>query len=123
MKRIYHRYEKWEDYRHQMYCDDLDDSSVDAAIAVLSNPIVLKDAMMYVAENWKNSAELNLSNTSRNRQAWLGQAACCWLVHSSERSTKEAWNLLDEEMRIIANQVADQVIEFWEKNYAKKNTR
>jgi len=90
LKRIFHRYEKWEDYIHKMYCDDLDDPSVDAAIAVLSNSIVLKEAMEYVANQWTHAAEVNLSNPHRNRQAWLGQAACAWLVHSSERSTKEA---------------------------------
>ena len=110
MKRIFHRYEKWEDFKHGMYSDGVHENGISAAKSVLINLEVLDHAMWYVLNHWTNSAQLNLSNKSRNRQAWLGQAACCWLVHANENETKLAWHTLTEEQQRDANDVADKYI-------------
>lgn len=115
MKRIYHRYEKWEDFRHGLYCDQISEAGIQAAKTVLSNNEILDHAMWFVLNYWVNSAQINLSNKSRNRQAWLGQAACCWLVHASENETKSAWHQLTENERIQANAIADKYISEFEK--------
>jgi hypothetical protein len=74
--------------------------------------------MSMVADGWKYSAEVNLSNRNRNRQAWLGQASCCLIVGAPEDLTKQAWHTLTAAEKIAANAVADEVIAAWERRYA-----
>lgn len=120
MKRVYHRYEMWEDYLHKMYFPQVHPSGVTAARSILRDDVRLYDAMTYVANHWPVSAEMNLSNSSRNRQAWLGQAACCWMVHATEEETKAAWRSLTAEEQSSANAVADRVVKEWEHSYCAK---
>lgn len=84
---------------------------------LLKCPGWLWESMTFVSQNWKISAEHNLSNTNRNRQAWLGQAACCFSHGAPEYITKLAWNNLTEKEQKIANDVADDVIKDWEQKY------
>lgn len=120
MKRIYHRYELWECHKHKMYDDEIDENSIKCSYDILRNLEVLKDGMWYVSKHWVYSAENFLSNKARNRQAYLGQAACCWLVHSSEKTTKEAWNRLTDDERQKANDVADSILLEWDAEFNKK---
>jgi hypothetical protein len=71
--------------------------------------------------SWPISANVNLSHTSRNRQAWIGQASCCFNHGANERSTKIAWRQLRIKQQIKANLTADKVIVQWERNYIKNN--
>lgn len=81
---------------------------------LLSDPERLLKSMRIVAHQWPNSAEVNLTNRGRNRQAWLGQAACALESGAPESLTKAAWRQLTESQRIEANKVADIVINEWE---------
>jgi hypothetical protein len=126
MKRIYHHYEKWEDWKDGLYRRSLSDPEeliVSRSVRLLSSPDDLLRAMRFCANNWKHSAEVNLSCTSRNRQAWLGQSACCLICGAPEYLTKEAWHRLSASEQDIANGIADQVIIEWEKRYAKTKHR
>ena len=76
--------------------------------------------MKFVSLKWKYAAEQNLSNTSRNRQAWLGQAACCFNHGCSESLTKKAWHQLNISDQNKANEIADKVIHEWEQYYINK---
>ena len=87
---------------------------------LLSDPITLKYEMRWVAYNWPFSAEMNLTNRGLNRQAWLGQAACCHKHGVPEYLTKKAWHLLNDDQRNIANGVADEVIQAREAYYVEK---
>ena len=69
-------------------------------------------------QQWPKAAEVNLSNKSRNRQAWIGQATCCYMFGANEHQVKEAWHLLTEEEQSKANAIADEIIEIWESTYA-----
>jgi hypothetical protein len=125
MKKVYHNYLNWEDWKHGMFNlkDDNESVSIQKAIDLLSNPSALKAVMRHVAYYWKCSAEMNLTNRNRNRQAWLGQAACCYQYKVPEYLTKRAWHLLSEDQQRAANAVADQVIEAWENYYAQKTIK
>jgi len=91
--------------------------------ATLSCPQWLEESMCFVAHAWEKSAEHNLSNTARNRQAWLGQAACCFSHGAPEYLTKIAWNNLTDEQRAAANAVADAVIADWETRWLRLNSK
>jgi hypothetical protein len=129
MKRIYHPYWKWEDYHAGLY--DLDnyyneqqtESMTFTAKEILCNSeFFLKTALKVVTE-WRYAAEVNLSNPSRNRQAWIGQASCCYVLQTPEYITKYAWRLMTPEQQAEANRIADIAIKTWEeKQLCQNNT-
>lgn len=123
MNQIFHNYKTWEDYKFGMYENIAfmdDEPLIRQCIDVLSCPEWLWECMTFVSHNWRFSAEQNLTNLSRNRQAWLGQASCCWINGAPEYITKLAWNRLTEKQQNKANQVADEVIKDWEEKYSKR---
>lgn len=71
-----------------------------------------------VYSDWKYSVENNLSNKSCNRQAWLGQAACCYNHKCPEYLTRKAWSMLSNMQRYEANLIADKFI----KKYERENS-
>lgn len=97
-----------------------EDSIIDRASRLLSNCAMLDLAMAKVLLLWEMSAEQNLSNRSRNRQAWLGQAACCMVCGATEQMTKSAWHRLSLAEQEAANAVADKILFEWDAYYAKK---
>jgi hypothetical protein len=117
MRRIYHHFERWEDWRDGLYRLSVDSNAdeilTDRAARLLADPDSLS-AMMHAVEEYKCSAEVNLSNKRRNRQAWLGQAACCFVCGAPESLTKSAWHRLSPAEQDAANAVADKVIAMWE---------
>jgi len=115
--RIYHHYEKWEDYLNGMYATPNRKDEhylIQKSRELLSDKERLYLKMKEVTEKWIFASEQNLSNTSMNRQAWLGQASCCLCAGSQDSLTIIAWNQLEEIQRIEANKVADRVISEWE---------
>lgn len=122
MKKVYHRYEKWEDYANGMFvliCED-EEEKLRKCHDLLSSPTLLEKYMRITSTKWVYSAELNMTNRNRNRQAWLGQSACCLYCGAPEYITKQAWRNLTDEQRTIANGVADKIINEWEENYEKR---
>lgn len=119
LQRAFFHYTVWEDYKSGMYSDfdkETEYKLVTQAILCLKNPEL---AMIMVTVNWPKSAAENLSNKQQNRKAWLGQAACCLIYGSPEHCTREAWKLLTNEERNLANQIAQKTIEQWERRYLK----
>ena len=116
MTRVYHHYEKWEDWKDGMYRLDLEaqEHITLRAARLLSDPALLGIAMRHVIRGWPHSSAVNLSNRSRNRQAWLGQASCSLICGATEDLTKAAWHRLSHAEQLAANQVADEVIAEWE---------
>lgn len=124
MKRVYHHFEKWEDWRDGLYrqtVERADEIMVERAARLLRSPFALRPAMLHVAENWTCAAEQNMTNASRNRQAWLGQAACCYVVGAPEDLTKQAWHRLTTAEQDAANAIADEVIRKWEDDRTCRN--
>ena len=118
--RVYHPYDQWEDYQWGMYdmvCHLDPEVLIFECEAMLGCPEWLWETMVFVSHNWGRAAEHNLTNVHRNRQAWLGQAACCMMHGAPEYITKLAWGRLSEEKREAANKVADEVIADWEEKY------
>lgn len=120
LKRMYHNYLLWEDYKNGLYIlDTIEDS--DKLIIKCAN--LLKDCkrfydvMKLVIKDWKIATEVNLSNVNRNRQAWLGQASCCYMFKAPEYITKIAWKMLSKNQQDNANNTADVIINNWEKIY------
>jgi hypothetical protein len=126
LKRIYYHYQLWEDFLYGMY-KNMTESENQAILIdakrLLTTPKELYKMMKIVSLEWEKSTEQNLTNTSRNRQAWLGQAACCFACGASEGITKSAWNMLTKKQQNQANRIADKIIFEWEKYYKEKKGR
>ena len=121
MKRIFHAYEEWEDYKAGMYrlpCVQDSTTQVLESANLLASPAIFYAVALAMVSEWAISAAVNLSNRSRNRQAWLGQAACCFNHRAAEHQTKEAWHTLTREQQYAANKIADEIVVLWETCYA-----
>jgi len=113
MERIFHEYKKWEDYNAGMYSpNDVIDKHIKviSSIELLSNEVDFYAVCKSVMENWVHSTDVNLSNVSQNRRAWLGAAACMYKNNCPEYLTRIAWSLLNKEAQAKANLVADKII-------------
>ena len=115
MERIFHHYNKWEDYHAGMYDESKDGRAerVRKAAEILGTPDTCRKAMEKVVAEWVKATEYNLSNAEINRKAWLGQAACCCWAGVHEDETREAWSLMTEAQRIEANAIAADIIKKW----------
>lgn len=115
MERIFHHFNKWEDYHAGMYdeCKDGREERVKKAAYILGTPAVCREAMEKVIAEWEKATEYNLSNAEINRKAWLGQAACCCYAGIHEDETREAWGIMTEAQRVEANSIASSIIKRW----------
>lgn len=85
---------------------------------LLSDKSRCEAAMIAVITQWPISSAQHLSKISGKRP-WLGQAACCFELGATEEETRIAWNFyMTDEGRQQANDVADEVINIWQRNYA-----
>lgn len=120
MERIYRHYMEWEDYHNGLYkTDQIEniDNLIDSCANLLKNCNEFYSVMLKVVKDWRKSAEVNLTNISRNRQAWLGQSSCCYKYKAPEYVTKLAWRTLTKDQQDKANITADRMIYEWEKIY------
>lgn len=123
MKRIYHPYNEWEDFHAGMWRDvstDEEEEYFQKAVTFTSDPELYGSWMLKVVDEWEKSCEHNLSCTSINRQAWIGQAACCLAIGCPEHITRRAWNNLSKDTQDEDNRKADTAIELWESKYYEK---
>lgn len=121
MTKVFANHELWEDSKSGLY--DLpsvkdDPYQILMSAKLLSTPHEFFNVAMMMIDSWPVAAQVNLSNKSRNRQAWLGQASCCYDCGAREHQVKEAWHTLNNEQQKAANDVADEVIAIWEAHHA-----
>lgn len=122
MKKVYHRYELWEDNKAGMYFlkTENEEEKIKKSKWLLSHYKQLKKYMILAVTKWIYSPEMNMSNRSLNRQAWLGKSACCLYCGAPEYITAQAWKSLTDNQREKANKIADEVIKMWEGEHEKR---
>lgn len=124
MKKLWHHYLKWEDYKAGMYRTVNGQDKKDLlkiAIEFTGNADQYGKAMLKVIHLWPISCEQNLTSTGSNRQAWIGHAAACLELGLPEDITREAWGYLSEQQQDEANKKADEAISLWEGYHEAKN--
>lgn len=115
IKRVYYPYWQWEESSSIMWGKVKDRAAyLQLAIEFTGNHKKYGMAMMRVIDEWPISCEQNLSDTSQNRRAWIGHAACAIEINCPEDIVREAWHHLTDEQRRDANKQADIAIESWE---------
>lgn len=116
MKRFYAHYKNWEANKAGLYLLGINEMDVLLSIELLRDKKRFEEIAKKVSKKWVISMKVNMTITSRNKQAWIGQSACCYNHGANEDSTKEAWNRLTDHERDEANKVADIIINQYNKN-------
>ena len=115
INRIYHPHYAWEEVKYNMWGTTPDKMEMlEWAIKFTGNHKLYGEWMMKVAKDWTHSCEHNLSNTTQNRKAWIGHAACAYAKQCPEDIVRKAWGYLTEEQQNLANGVANDAIRYWE---------
>lgn len=117
LKRIYHNYKLWEDYKNGFYnnCSKQEKQLKIEKVKEMFNDYKLTDFYMQkVINEWTYSCEHNLTNYSMNRVAYLGQAACCIYAKVPNLITMYAWKFLDYDVRERSDKLAVKKILQWE---------
>ena len=108
-RRIYHHYERLEEYAAGMWrmvTGDERKQYADAAAVLMKDPERFKASMLRAVDEWRYSGEHNLTSMASNRIAWLGHAGCCIAVQAPEDVTRQAWWTLTKRQQDEANRVA-----------------
>lgn len=114
--RIYHTYDKWECEKAGFYASShpgmTSEECQRAYRDFLADLDRFESAAFSVISEWKNSCEHYLTNFAMNRIAWIGQAAMCYETGIPCKYCS-GFNLLTEEQKESANQVALKVLNKW----------
>lgn len=121
MNRIYKPYWEWEEHRKGMYSSDFTEKDVKKALAFMRNKDLFFKNMHIVVDKWNNAMMHNLTNTSKNRLAFIGQCACCHALNIPSSATKIAWKELSDDLKNEANKIAKICLEKWILAHEKKN--
>lgn len=119
MKRIYHPYWLWEDFKHGFYdnCSgNVKSNYIEKILEMFNSEELTKEYMFRVITEWKYSCENNLTNEALNQIAYIGQSASCLYCGAPNSVTMEAWSLLDEKTQNQANKIAEKAIKRWKLN-------
>ncbi len=121
MKRIFHSWDKWEDYRHNFYGGAVEkynnDDTLELCASLLRDTQAFQDALKVIIRDWKYSCEHNLSNESMNRIAYLGQAACALVYNVPASKSMGGYNLLTESEKVAADATAKKYLDIWLKEH------
>ena len=120
INQIYHNYSYWEDWKFGFY-DQLSgqkkDQKLKSCIDFFNDIDLVKNFMHRVVIEWKYSCEVNFSNPSINKIAYLGQASCSLYDRIPSIVTMEAWILLSKDVQDYSNSIAQSEINYWFLNY------
>lgn len=114
--RIFHTYDKWECEKAGFYAQKVEGKTSAQCEEMyrdfLSDVDRFRDAANNVINEWVNSCEHYLTNFAMNRIAWIGQAAMCYETGIPSKYCS-GFNLLTEEEKQAANEVALDVLNDW----------
>jgi len=121
MKRIFHPWHLWEDYKHNFYGGVTEDYQKDDTLRLYADFLAdlskFEAALKSITTEWKHSCEHNLSNENMNRVAYLGQASCALAYKVPHSKSMGGYNLLTEEQKQKADALAEKYLNLWlEKN-------
>lgn len=117
IKRIYHRWEEWEDYPAGFF-NEQPPRGMTAEDCQRTYAEFLKNFGLFgrcayrVIEEWPNATEHNLTNPNMNRIAWIGQSSVC-ICHGIPAKYRGGYHLLSDKDKKHADMIALEVINYW----------
>lgn len=124
MKRIWHNYEKWEDWKNGLYSKSKPADEIIARtklFELFSNQDLFFHSGIKMIYEWRYSSDYNLSNTTCNRKSYLGQAVACYLYSLPMHFTAKVFTELDKKNQAESNKTAQEIIEYYENNIYDKD--
>lgn len=107
--RIFHTFDKWEAVNAGFFAPGLkgrDREECEQEYAVfLADSDAFASGIEKVFKEWPNSCEHNLTNSSMNRIAWIGQAAAC-VAKGLPSTYRGGFSSLPKEQQTLANELA-----------------
>lgn len=114
--RIFHTFDKWEAVQYGFYeptHPTLTPKQCEYKYKeLLSNPEEFSQILETITREWQFSCEHNLTNSSLNRIAWLGQAAVAYKYNVPSRFSS-GWEMLTKDEQDKANEVAYKHLTEW----------
>jgi len=126
MEQIFIPYWEWEDWKNGMYKStpkEEEKKDIKKAKIFMSQTDLFGKNMKLVISEWGNTMLNSLTNSDINKEAFVGQCACCYAIGVTESITKKAWHSLDLEKQIKANKIARYYINEYVSNYERKNRK
>lgn len=118
LKRVWLPIDQWEEISANMWGEVANRRIFLQRVVIFTgNHRLYGRYMQRVTIEWPNSCINALTDYNLNRKAWIGHAACALALHCPEDITRQAWGLLTNEQRILANRQADRAIQSWEMRY------
>jgi hypothetical protein len=121
--RIFHTFDKWEAVGAGFFLPGLKNRTKDDCEAeycsFLGDLTQFEAGIQKVFKEWPNSCEHNLTNSSMNRIAWIGQAAAC-AARGLPSTFRGGFAMLSEEKQEEANQLALKYLNIWLKDHNMK---
>jgi hypothetical protein len=117
IQRIYHRWEKWEDYPAGFFNEQppkgmtIEDCQNKYA-EFLRDLKLFKKSAYRVIDEWPNATEHNLTNPNMNRIAWIGQSSVC-IHYGIPSKYRGGYHLLSEKEQLQADSIALEIINYW----------
>jgi hypothetical protein len=106
---------EWEDWQAGLYSAGTDPDRVADSARLLRDPGAFKEAAREMFREWPTAPRQTLKHMWSGRNAWVGQAACCYAHGATAADTRAAWGTLNNTDQVVANAVARQVRIEWEK--------
>lgn len=112
--RVYIPYWMWEDWINGMWRKvENEGELLLQAVEFTGDHIRYGNAMKEVIIAWPNTMLNSLTNASINRRAFLGHCAVCYKIGIPEYIVRQAWKLLTNDQRVLADEVAQETINEW----------
>lgn len=122
IKQVYVPYWEWEDFINGMWSKSNDEEKdLKTAIEFTGDHLKYGAAMKRVIIEWPRTMLNSLTNPSINKRAFLGHCAVCLELKIPEYITRQAWKRLTDQQRYDADQVAQETINEWTKQYGEQN--
>lgn len=118
--RVYKPYHQWEDWINGMWRTVNKEeyaAYLSWAIEFTGDHVSYGNAMGVVIVKWENTMLHNLTNQSMNKRAFLGHCACCFNSGCPEYIVRDAWKLLTDKQRELADKIAQTHINNWINEY------
>ena len=118
LERVWLPIDQWEEVPANMWGEVANKRLyLQRAVIFTGNHRLYGRYMQRVTREWPNSCVNALTDYNLNRRAWIGHAACALALRCPEDITRQAWGLLTDEQRTLANRQADRAICAWEMRY------
>ena len=115
-RRVWHPYWDWECFAHGMWSKvtrDQERELLPKAIEFTGDAELYGHWMLKATEAFPRSCEHHLTDTSLNKQAYIGHAACALALRLPEYIVRRAWGMLAQDQRDRANAKADTAVSVW----------